>query len=91
LRPVSNHESGHGRPDIIVQKGDENITAVIELKRAPSENALAEMARKALQQIEEKKYAVTLEKEHKVIRWGIAFHGKKCLAIARTGSLSSRD
>lgn len=76
----SNAETGEGYSDISVQT-PERLGIVIEIKYANDgnlENACAE----ALKQIEEKKYAEGLKRRgmKKIIKYGIAFCEKECMA-----------
>ena len=80
----SNDEVGDGRADIILEKGDNELGIVIELKVVKDIEKLDDACQKALKQIEEKDYAADL-KEHKVnkiLAYGIAFCGKKCKVVA---------
>lgn len=76
----SNAETGEGYSDISICTPD-RTGIVIELKYAEDGNLKA-ASTAALKQIEEKKYAVGLERRgmQKIIKYGIAFHEKKCMA-----------
>ena len=75
----SNAETGEGYSDISIRT-PERVGIIIEIKYAHNgnlENACAE----ALSQIEEKKYAVGLQRRgmKKVLKYGIAFCEKECM------------
>ena len=76
----SNAETGEGYSDISIQTPDK-VGIVIELKYAEDGN-LEKACREALEQIEEKKYAQGLKRRSmkKIIRYGIAFCEKECMA-----------
>lgn len=81
-RIKSNRESGDGRYDIAMFPRNKKYPGIImELKarKGLDEPALEALAREAAEQIEEKKYAVEMQKEgtDKVLKLGIAFSGKK--------------
>lgn len=77
----SNAETGEGYSDISVGT-PARIGIVIELKYANDGNLEAACA-EALRQIEEKKYAVGLQRQgmKKIIRYGIAFWEKECMVV----------
>ena len=75
----SNGESGFGRYDIIIEPLNKNLRGfILEFKVADSKEALETKVEEALQQIEDKKYYIELEKrEIKNISFlGIAFYKK---------------
>ena len=77
----SNAETGEGYSDISIRT-PERVGIIIEIKYAHNgnlENACAE----ALSQIEEKKYAVGLQRRgmKKVVKYGIAFCEKECMVV----------
>ena len=77
----SNRESGTGRSDIFIKDIlNKEIAVIIELKVTKELELLEVECRHALAQIEEKKYAVSLENEgyQKILKYGIAFCGKSC-------------
>lgn len=81
-RKSSNRESGYGRYDIqLTPKLPYLPGIIIELKAAKdcSEDELRELSKKALQQIEEKKYDTELREAGvtDIIKYGVAFCGKK--------------
>ena len=77
----SNVETGEGYSDISIQTR-EQIGIVIELKYADDGN-LEAACKKALEQIEEKKYAEGLKRRgiKKLIKYGIAFCEKECMVM----------
>ncbi len=77
----SNYENGLGRADIVVKDRTNRRAAICEAKRAGSEQELETECWKALQQIEERQYAVKIEHDgfREVGRFGISFFQKKCL------------
>ncbi len=77
----SNAETGEGYSDISVSTPT-RIGIVIELKYANDGN-LEAACMEALRQIEEKKYAVGLQRQgmKKIIRYGIAFWEKECMVV----------
>lgn len=79
-RVVSNRESGYGRFDLGIFPRETDIPGlVMEFKVADSEETLAETARQALTQIEEKDYLAEFRAQgvEGVWRYGVAFCGKK--------------
>ena len=79
----SNRESGFGRFDIILiprDKTKNEAGVVIELKVKKEGETLKEAAKKALLQIEQKKYVEEFTQRgiEKVIRIGVGFKGKEC-------------
>ena len=77
----SNAETGEGYSDISIQTPD-RIGIVIELKYADDGN-LEAACKEALKQIEEKKYVEGWKRRStkKMIKYGIAFCEKECLAV----------
>ena len=80
----SNRESGDGYSDIQVRDIRGNFAMVIEVKYADDGN-LDAACRNALKQIEEKRYAEALcqGKYDRVLKYGIAFHLKKCRVMVQ--------
>lgn len=84
---TSNRESGFGRYDVMLEpKNPEEDDAIIlefKVQDEEEETTLKETVKKALEQIEEKKYAVSLVQkgipEEKIHRYGFAFRGKQVL------------
>ena len=77
----SNAETGEGYSDISIQTS-KRIGMVIEIKYADDGN-LELACKKALEQIEEKKYAEGLKRRgaKKMIKYGIAFCEKECMVV----------
>ncbi len=87
----SNRESGYGRYDVVLEPKNKNdVAVIIEFKvydkEYDNEDDLKDTAANALFQIEEKKYAADLIAqgipEDKILKYGFAFKGKKCLIVA---------
>lgn len=79
--PLSNRESGGGRPDIVVAPERAGAPAIIvEVKHARDAEGegLASLAAEALAQIAERGYAA----DAPTVRWGVAFSGKRVRAVA---------
>ena len=75
----SNKESGHGRPDLILEPLGKNKTAyILELKKAKTKNLKKEAA-EALKQIEENGYDTDLKRKGitDIVKMGIVFDVKK--------------
>ncbi|WP_349763079.1 AAA family ATPase [Fusobacterium sp. SYSU M8D902] len=80
--PKSNMEAGYGRADIILFPKDKTKAGyVLELKRAYTKKPEKEVE-KALQQIDENKYYIELERygAKEIIKLGYVFDGKKVIA-----------
>lgn len=80
--PKSNMEAGYGRADIILFPKDKTKTGyILELKRAYTKKPEKEVE-KALQQIDENKYYVELERYgvKEIIKLGYVFDGKKVIS-----------
>ncbi|WP_418752124.1 AAA family ATPase [Frisingicoccus sp.] len=77
----SNAELGEGYSDIVIYTPD-RVGMIIELKYADDGN-LERGCLKALEQIEDRKYAVGLEHKRlkKVLRYGMAFYEKECKVV----------
>jgi hypothetical protein len=75
----SNEESGDGYSDILVRSDDEEKGIVIEVKYA-EDGRLEEACRKALEQIECKRYEEELQEEgvEYILKYGIACYKKRC-------------
>ena len=77
-----NIETGYGRADIVLKPRNKNWTGYIfELKRAKTEDIEKE-AKKAFEQIEEKRYDNLLKNEgiNNIVKIGLVFDGKKTIA-----------
>ena len=80
--PKSNMEAGYGRADIILFPRDKTKAGyILELKRAYTKKPEKEVE-KALQQIDENKYYVELERygTKEIIKLGYVFDGKKVIS-----------
>ena len=75
----SNQESGEGYSDILVETENSETVILIEVKYANDGN-LDQACERALQQIEEKKYAEELRENgvDKILKYGIACYMKRC-------------
>ena len=83
---TSNRESGYGRYDVMLEpmrKEDPAIILEFKVHESDEEDTLEDTVKAALRQIEEKKYAASLEEKGIAPEWirkyGFAFEGKKVL------------
>ena len=88
----SNHESGLGRPDLIViPKGAQKSQAVIlEFKTVSDNQRLDERAKEALAQIQQREYSSVLQQYtyiKTVLQVGMAFDGKKVCCVEVVASI----
>ncbi len=82
----SNHESGYGRYDILLIPHDKkNWGLILEFKKVSARETLADDAKKALKQIENKEYVHELGARgiKKKAAFGIACKGKKILVNSK--------
>ena len=72
----SNYESGLGRPDLVIKDKKKRQAVVIEIKIADGMRRLQKSAEKALDQIEDMRYAdgISAQGYQKVIKYGAAFY-----------------
>lgn len=78
----SNRESGTGRNDIVIKNVlTREIAVILEIKSVDKNETLDSMCDIALKQIEDRQYEVGLVNEgyKKIIKYGIAFEGKRCM------------
>ena len=76
----SNKESGLGRYDFLIEPKNKNKRAyIMEFKSTDSLEKLEEVSKEALQQIEDKKYDISLKQSgiREITYMGIAFYGKQ--------------
>lgn len=81
----SNRESGNGRADIMMLPDDEQKPILIfELKKADKFTQMEPLCKKALAQIEEKRYDAECREEGytKFVKYGICFCKKSCMVKA---------
>ena len=82
----SNKEYGLGRPDLVILPKDKNKTGyIMEFKNifTSSDETVEAAARRALDQIEEKKYEKGVKKTgiNEVLKLGLGFKGKECRVL----------
>ena len=77
----SNYESGLGRTDLVIKNKKKRQAVIIEIKIADSMQSLQKSAEKAMDQIEDMRYAdgIFAQGYQKVIKYGAAFYRKNCL------------
>ena len=77
----SNYESGLGRPDLVIKDKKKRQAVIIEIKIADSMQSLQKSAEKAMDQIEDMRYAdgIFAQGYQKVIKYGATFYRKNCL------------
>lgn len=77
----SNYESGLGRPDLVIKDKKKRQAAIMEMKIADSLESMQKEEKRALNQIEEMRYADGMYAQgyQKVIEYGAAFYRKSCL------------
>ena len=77
----SNYESGLGRPDLVIKDKKKRRVVIMEMKIADSAESMQKAEERALNQIEEMRYADGMYAQgyQKVIKYGVAFYRKSCL------------
>ena len=77
----SNYESGLGRPDLVIKDKKKRQAVIIEIKIADSMQSLQKSAEKAMDQIDDMRYAdgISAQGYQKVIKYGASFYQKNCL------------
>lgn len=77
----SNYESGLGRPDLVIKDKKKRRGVIMEMKIADSAESMQKAEERALNQIEEMRYAESIYSQgyQKVIKYGAVFYRKSCL------------
>lgn len=77
----SNYESGLGRPDLVIKDKKKRQAVIMEMKIVDSVESMKKAEERALNQIEEMRYADSMYAQgyQKVIKYGVAFYRKSCL------------
>ncbi|MDD2959910.1 MAG: AAA family ATPase [Lachnospiraceae bacterium] len=75
----SNYEYGDGRPDIVVNDGDNDRVMLFEVKHADKNETIEYALQEAIDQITKKRYLEGIDEFETVVSYGIAFKGKKCI------------
>ena len=80
----SNRESGDGFSDIIIKPEDPDSGIIIEVKYATSFQGLDKYCEDAMNQINTRRYDAVLREEGRcnIIKYGIAFHKKRCKVVS---------
>lgn len=80
----SNRESGDGFSDIIIKPEDPDSGIIIEVKCATSFQGLDKSCEDAMNQINTRRYDAVLREEGRcnIIKYGIAFHKKRCKVVS---------
>lgn len=80
----SNRESGDGFSDIIIKPEDPDSGIIIEVKYATSFQGLDKACEDAMNQINTRRYDAVLREEGRcnIIKYGIAFHKKRCKVVS---------
>ena len=78
---LSNREGGFGRYDMKIEKKDGSIGIILEFKTVEEEEKMEEMAKVALEQIEQNKYYLDMKSRGitNILKYGIAFNNKKAV------------
>ena len=77
----SNYESGLGRPDLVIKDKKKRRAVIMEMKIADSLENMKKAGKRALNQIEEMRYADSIYAQgyQKVLKYGAVFYRKSCL------------
>lgn len=77
----SNYESGLGRPDLVIKDKKKRRAVIMEMKIADSLENMKKAGERALNQIEEMRYADSIYAQgyQKVLKYGAVFYRKSCL------------
>ncbi len=95
----SNHESGLGRPDLVIKDKVKRRAAVLEIKVSRKESELKRGCEKALVQIQDRQYRKKIEASgfKTVLSYGVAFFQKSCRIMShiawrkKNGKLGNAD
>lgn len=95
----SNHESGLGRPDLVIKDKVKRRAAVLEVKVSRKESELKRGCEKALVQIQDRQYRKKIEASgfKTVLSYGVAFFQKSCRIMShiawrkKNGKLGNAD
>ncbi len=87
----SNEPSGDGYADISFSVSDDSCGVIIELKSTKDQKSMPELAKKAMEQIKEKRYIEKFENKmlSKIYCYGIVFCRKDCLVQCEVIELES--
>ena len=83
----SNLESGNGRGDIFVERGDEKVGIAIEIKYTHDPDDLENACKDAMSQINNKNYTASFSRKNlkRILKMGIAFCGKESKVLVEEG------
>lgn len=76
---MSNRESGQGYPDLVITDTAHSRVAILEIKRTRSSQDLERAAQLAIEQISNRNYVQEYNTFKSILRFGVAFCGKRCL------------
>ncbi len=82
----SNAQAGDGYADIVFTSADEEVGVVIEIKHALKREGSLDLAKHAIEQIEEKRYASYFRDSDckRIHAYGLVFFGKNCNIALKT-------
>lgn len=76
----SNKEHGEGRSDIVIYDEYQGKVAIFEAKKSQNPKDMEQNCKRAIEQIDERKYADEFEDAYEeVLCYGISFYKKRCL------------